>query len=95
MTHPNQSESSEQTGSPNWVKVGDFEVATFVDGEHQQKSAEMILRVWERIGRPNCLYIRPAKKTIFPCGCNVCSAGSPEDCLNECPRNRKMGDKNG
>lgn len=87
MAQTNKSESSEQSWSPNWVRVGDFEVSTFVDGEHQQKCAEMQLRGWERLGRPNCMSIRPAKKNTFPCGCDVCSAGSPEDCLNDCPRN--------
>jgi len=52
------------TCSPVWVRVGDFEVCTYVDAEHQQRCAEMQLRGWKRLGRPECASVRPANASI-------------------------------
>jgi hypothetical protein len=44
---------------PAWVRVGDYEVRTFVDAAHRQRCAEMQFRGWERLGRPKCESVRP------------------------------------
>jgi hypothetical protein len=50
--------------SPVWVRVGEYEVCTYVDAKHQQRCAEMQLRGWERLGRPKCTSVRPANAAM-------------------------------
>ena len=51
---------------PVWVRVGDYEALTHVDEAHRQQCAEMMLRGWEKLGRPKSNSIRLAVSDVDP-----------------------------